>query len=165
MQRCHNPPIKYRDINNRVRLGIVGPTFPVKINTDDQALLKVFRADTGHGRIARWQLRLGEYRMETHYDHVPGKELAIADGLSRVCGPSLYTPRNISKFPKHGDRYCIANQNVVTAKDEMNDDTYQDEDYVYSDYHLPEQLTASITEKEEIEYFLVFLAYNFSVSC
>lgn len=36
------------------------------------------------GRISRWQLALSEFDLDIH--HLPGKELAIADGLSRIQG-------------------------------------------------------------------------------
>lgn len=57
---------------------VKGSPYPVELYTDHQALLKVLRGEDGHGRIARWQLRLGEYDLEIK--HVPGKELLIGDG-------------------------------------------------------------------------------------
>ena len=47
--------------------------------TDHQALLKVLKSEDVTGRIARWQLALSEYDLDVY--HVPGKDLAVADGL------------------------------------------------------------------------------------
>ena len=52
--------------------------------TDHQALLKVLESEDITGRISRWQLALSEYDLDIY--HVPGKDLAVADGLSRIEG-------------------------------------------------------------------------------
>ena len=76
---------------------VLGAKHPIKVYTDHQALMTTLRADTSSSRIARWQLRLSEYNMEIH--HVPGKEMAIADGLSRINGPPAYTvPEDTAEF-------------------------------------------------------------------
>lgn len=93
---------------------VLGSTHPTKIYTDHQALLKVLRAETANARLARWQLRLGEYPMEIH--HVPGKDLAIADGLSRITGPAVYTPPDISKFALP----ALAAESNVTTRSETS---------------------------------------------
>lgn len=63
---------------------VVGSPFPTKVYTDHQALVTLLRKDDAHGRIAGWQVRLSEYDVE--YIHIPGKENALADGLSRMPG-------------------------------------------------------------------------------
>ena len=67
-----------------VRWMVVGSPFPTKVYTDHQALVTLLRKDDAHGRIAGWQVRLSEYDVE--YIHIPGKENALADGLSRMPG-------------------------------------------------------------------------------
>lgn len=58
--------------------------------TDHQALLKTLKSEDVTGRIARWQLALSEYDLDIY--HVPGKDIAIADGLSRCTGyPAMPT--------------------------------------------------------------------------
>lgn len=52
--------------------------------TDYQALLKVLKSEDVTGRISRRQLSLSEYDLDIF--HVPGKDLAVADGLSRIQG-------------------------------------------------------------------------------
>lgn len=60
--------------------------------TDHQALLKVLKSEDATGRIVRWQLALSEYDLDIY--HVPGKDIAVADGLSRIMGPPSMTPSN-----------------------------------------------------------------------
>lgn len=67
-----------------VRWIVKGSKFPVILYTDHQALLKVLKSEDVTGRISRWQLALSEYDLDVY--HVPGKDLAIADGLSRIEG-------------------------------------------------------------------------------
>lgn len=56
---------------------------PVKLYTDHTAVKDILRnSDTATGRIARWQQRLGEFDHEIM--HIPGKQMAVADGLSRM---------------------------------------------------------------------------------
>ena len=62
----------------------------MKLYTDHSALVSLLNGDDSHGRIARWQYRLSEYVLDIK--HVPGKELAIADGLSRIRGHPSYLP-------------------------------------------------------------------------
>ncbi len=61
---------------------VLGATYPVKLYTDHQALTTILWGDNAHGCIAQWQYLLSEYRLEIA--HVPGRVLAIADGLSRI---------------------------------------------------------------------------------
>ena len=68
---------------------VMGSPYPVKLYTDHSALLTTLRADAATGRLARWQLRLSEYNLDIH--HIPGKDLAVADGLSRILGLPSYT--------------------------------------------------------------------------
>ena len=69
---------------------VQGSKYPVKLYTDHSALVSLLKEDDSHGRIARWQYRLSEYVLDIK--HVPGKELAIADGLSRIRGYPSYLP-------------------------------------------------------------------------
>lgn len=69
---------------------VCGSPLPVKLYTDHQALLKVLRSNDAQGRIARWQVRFGRYWL--HANHAPGKQLAIADGLSRLPFANSYIP-------------------------------------------------------------------------
>jgi len=50
--------------------------------TDHSALLTILNKDNATRRIARWQLDLIGFDFYIH--HVPGKNLGIADGLSRL---------------------------------------------------------------------------------
>lgn len=62
---------------------ICGSPFPVKVYTDHMAIIHILaNADNGHGQIAQWQYKLGEYNMDVI--HVPGKLMKVADGLSRL---------------------------------------------------------------------------------
>ena len=65
-----------------VRWLVLGSPFPTKVYTDHQALVWLLRKDDTHGRIVRWQVRLAEYDVE--YIHIPGRENALADGMSRM---------------------------------------------------------------------------------
>jgi len=69
---------------------VCGSKCPVKIYTDYMALGKLLKSGDGHDRITRWQFRFGEYWPEVH--HVPGKDLTIADGRSRVRPEYTYRP-------------------------------------------------------------------------
>jgi len=61
---------------------VLGSPFPTKVYTDHHALLGLLRKDDAHGRMVRWQVRLAEYDVE--YIHIPGRENALADGMSRM---------------------------------------------------------------------------------
>ena len=82
--------------------------------TDHQALLKCLKSEDTAGRIARWQLALSEYDLDVF--HVRGKEITIADGLSRIEGyPSARpTPHKVN------DTAFMADDNV-TAGDQGTD--------------------------------------------
>lgn len=64
-----------------------GTQHPVLAYTDHQALIGIFKGEL-KDRLARWQLRFSIFHCV--YTHVPGKELAIADGLSRLHPPAAY---------------------------------------------------------------------------
>jgi len=68
---------------------VKGSKFPLKLYTDHAALLSTLKSENAHGRISRWQLALSEYDLNIYY--IPGKELLIADGISRFTGPPSYT--------------------------------------------------------------------------
>lgn len=71
-----------------VRWIVKGSKVPIMLYTDHQALLKTLQSKDATGRISRWQLALSEYDLNIY--HVPGSEIAIADGLSRIEGyPSV----------------------------------------------------------------------------
>ena len=65
-----------------IRWLVLGSHYPIKLYTDHQALVTILKGDDARGRIARWQYRLSEYPLEII--HVPGRDLVIADGLSRL---------------------------------------------------------------------------------
>lgn len=67
---------------------IKGSDFLVKFYIDHMVLITILRGDDTRDRISRWQLRLAEYDFEIK--HIPGKELAITDGLSRLKGFPAY---------------------------------------------------------------------------
>ena len=67
-----------------VRWLVKGPEYPIMLYTDHQALLKCLKSEDSTGRLARWQLALSEYDLDIF--HVPGKDITIADGLSRLEG-------------------------------------------------------------------------------
>ena len=75
---------------NECRWLVKGNEFPVMLYTDHQALLKALRSEDATGRLARWQLMLSEYDLDIF--HVPGKDLAVADGLSRLGGYPSSSP-------------------------------------------------------------------------
>ncbi len=60
----------------------MGSEYPPKLYINHQPLTAIWRGDDAHGRIARWQYRLSEYDLDIV--HVPGRKLAIADGLPRI---------------------------------------------------------------------------------
>ena len=64
---------------------VLGSPYPVMLYTDHSALLRCLKSEDVTGRIARWQLSLSEFDLEIF--HVPGKSIALADGLSRFNGP------------------------------------------------------------------------------
>ncbi|RDW59800.1 hypothetical protein BP6252_12887 [Coleophoma cylindrospora] len=61
---------------------IIGSRFPIIVYTDHRAVLSVMKGPDAHGRISRWQNILSEFNLRLK--HIPGTELTIADGLSRV---------------------------------------------------------------------------------
>lgn len=72
-----------------------GPLLGVWLTTSHQTLYRPYggesilkNGDAATGRIARWQHQFGEFKYKVM--HVPGKEVAIADGLSRL-GKFQYT--------------------------------------------------------------------------
>lgn len=50
--------------------------------TDHQSLISMLKGETIPGRIARWQMRFSQHFCD--FIHVPGKQLAVADGLSKL---------------------------------------------------------------------------------
>lgn len=80
----------------KVRYLVCGSPHPIKLYTDHTAVKDILKnGDAATGRIARWQHRFGEFNYEIM--HVPGKEVAVADGLSRM-GTFPYTVRECD-FP------------------------------------------------------------------
>ena len=69
---------------------VKGPRYPIMLYTDHQALLKCLKSEDSTGRLARWQLALSEYDLDIF--HVPGKDITIADGLSRLTGYPSSSP-------------------------------------------------------------------------
>lgn len=61
---------------------VLGGPYPVKVYTDHMALLSILQRSEAKGRIANWQYKLSEFDLE--FVHVPGKQMAVADGLSRI---------------------------------------------------------------------------------
>lgn len=65
-----------------VRHLVLGSKHPVMLYTDHSALTSLLCGDATKGRIATWQNILSEY--DLRIAHVPGRELVLADGLSRL---------------------------------------------------------------------------------
>lgn len=59
-----------------------GRPLPVMTYTDHKALLAIMTGDHTNSRLIRWQLQFMEYDLQIQ--HVPGRDLTIADGLSRL---------------------------------------------------------------------------------
>ena len=73
----------------KARYLVCGSPHPIKLYTDHTAVKDILKnGDAATGRIARWQHQFGEFKYKVM--HVPGKEVAIADGLSRL-GKFQYT--------------------------------------------------------------------------
>ena len=66
----------------KVRWLILGSPYAKKVYTDHSALLCLLKKNDAHRRIVRWQVMLSEY--DFVYIHLPGRENASADGLSRM---------------------------------------------------------------------------------
>lgn len=67
----------------KVRHLVLGSKYPVVVYTDHSAILDILRnADNGRGRVVSWQYKIGEFNLSVR--HVPGRQLGIADGLSRL---------------------------------------------------------------------------------
>jgi hypothetical protein len=69
-----------------VRWLVMGSPWPVFVYTDHEALktLMVGVDNDAHGRIARWQDRLGEYNVRLFHRRADVHFMGIADGLSRL---------------------------------------------------------------------------------
>lgn len=80
---------------------ILGSPHPTFLYTDHQALVSMLGSDDTRGRIARWQNRFAEYDLVVI--HVPGKSLAIADGLSRFPAHS-----QLRTFDPVADEHCVS---------------------------------------------------------
>lgn len=65
-----------------VRHLVLGSKYPVMVYTDHAALTTLLIGDATKGRIATWQNILSEF--DLRISHVPGRELQLADGLSRI---------------------------------------------------------------------------------
>ena len=63
-----------------VRFLILQSPYPVAVYTDASALSILKRAEGAKGRIAGWQVRLGEFN--TDFRHSKVKDMVIADGLA-----------------------------------------------------------------------------------
>ena len=84
---------------------VKGNNFPIMLYTDHQALLKCLKSEESTGRLARWQLALSEYDLDIF--HVPGKDITVADGLSRLgkypsTAPSLEETTMNAFISEHG---------------------------------------------------------------
>lgn len=107
-----------------VRWIVKGSKYPLILYTDHQALLKLLRSEDATGRIARWQLSLSEYDLDIY--HVPGRDLAVADGLSRLDGyPSRAAEEEESTMASFLAEASIGNQTTAgdiepTRKEGLN---------------------------------------------
>ena len=84
-----------------VRHRVLGSPYPLKVYTDHQSLSAIINSDTpgSHGRIARWQDKIQEFTLDIH--HVPGRELLIADGMSRLPTRCMDPPLDVDDAISH----------------------------------------------------------------
>lgn len=75
-----------------VRHLILGSEHPTIVYTDHSALTTLLTGDATKGRIATWQNIVSEFDLKIV--HVPGKELALADGLLRLPERAREPPRD-----------------------------------------------------------------------
>lgn len=72
---------------------VLGSKFPVMVYTDHSALTTILMGDSARGRIANWQSQIGEY--DLRIVHIPGKEMQLADGLSRIPEDAMQESRRL----------------------------------------------------------------------
>lgn len=111
-----------------------GLPFPTKLYTDHTALLKTLQSEDVIGRIARWQLALWEYDLDIY--HVPGKDIAIADGLSRLMGDPAMPATSIEtemvsfaaeeQTTRTGVEFMGGDQQERQSEEDQNDDEILD---------------------------------------
>lgn len=68
-----------------------GSPYPIMLYTDHQSLIPMLKGETIPDRIARWQIRFSQHFYD--FVHVLGKQLAVADGLSRLSNASRHYKR------------------------------------------------------------------------
>lgn len=73
-----------------VRHLILGSEHRTIVYTDHSALTSLLTGDATKGRIATWQNAVSEFYLKIV--HVPERELALADGLSRLLGRARDSP-------------------------------------------------------------------------
>jgi hypothetical protein len=125
----------------KVRYLVCGSPFPVKLYTDHTAVKDILRnGDAATGRIARWQHRFGEYNYEIM--HVPGKEVAVADGLSRL-GKFPYIVRDCDFPTVVSCQVSDASTNDAPSEWQlwMNEDWYRDVVYFKLHGEVPHNYT------------------------
>lgn len=76
------------------RYTILDSKFPIMVYTDHQALTTLLRKEA-KGRIANWQNQISEY--DLRIVHIPGKEMQLADGLSRIPADAMFPSIPISE--------------------------------------------------------------------
>ena len=101
---------------------VKGPKYPIMLYTDHQALLKCLKSEDSTGRLARWQLALSEYDLDVF--HVPGKDITIADGLSRLEGyPSAPpTQHEVNDTAFMADDQLMAGEPSTHESQNLSDD-------------------------------------------
>ena len=69
-----------------VRWMVISSSYPILVYTDHEALWVLLRGldNDAHGRIAKWQERLGEYNFRLLHRAASTHFMGIADGLSRL---------------------------------------------------------------------------------
>jgi len=77
-----------------VRWMVMASKYPVIVYTDHSALRTLLTGldNDAHGRIARWQERLGEYNLQLLHRSAKTHFMGMADGLSRLPTRLLQTP-------------------------------------------------------------------------
>ena len=78
--------------------------------TDHQALLKCLKSEDSTRRLVQWQLALSKYDLDIF--HIPGKDIIIVDGLSRLEG----YPSTSATLYEVNDTAFMADNNAVLIK-------------------------------------------------